>query len=284
MLNKTLDSVIDINTILNKKINGFASLDLRGKQIVLTGKMILVRPQMQTLIESVGAIVKSAVFKSTDLLVINSERIGQEVLQSKKWLKANELRIPNINDSVMIDIVEAFQRAILESRPCSFADEDIADAAAWCHEFPFLINHYPKNKAKQLILNNLELFRFHNHNHLNTSLRNRSFFKAKIDYFTDAFLAKIIKMDGSLFQYLPTAKKKNLQIVEAAMGAIKNPKLHYCKKLLPIQIEHLNLKIFSAEESEYIWQTYQNKKEFDDLLIIAKEKSHFLTNPNNQNA
>ena len=284
MLKKDLDNFVNINAILNKKINDFASLDLRGKQIVLTGAMFLGRVHMQLLLESVGIIVKSAVSKSTDLLVINSERIGQEVLQSSKWLKANELRIPNINDSVMIDIVEDFQRAILKSRSCSFADEDITDAAAWCHEFPFLINHYPKNKAKQLILNNLELFRFHNHNHLNTSMRNGSFFKAKIDYFTDEFLAKIIKMDGSLFQYLSTVKKKNLQIVEAAMSAVQNQKLHYCKKLLPIQIKHLDLKKFSAEESEYIWQTYQNKKKFDDLLIAAKEKKYFLTNPNNQNA
>ena len=281
MLKKDLDNSVDINVILNKKINDFASLDLRGKQIVLTGAMFLGRIHMQLLLESVGVIVKSSVSKSIDLLVFNSLRIGQKALQSSKWLKAKELRIPNINDRVMIDIVEDFQRAILKSRSCSFADEDIADAAAWCYEFPFLINHYPKNKAKQLILNNLELFRFHNHNHLNTSMRNGSFFKAKIDYFTDEFLAKIIKMDGSLFQYLPTAKKKNLQIVEAAMRAAKNQKLHYCKKLLPIQIKHLDLKKFSAEESEYIWQTYQNKKNLDDLLIIANEKSHFLTNPNN---
>jgi hypothetical protein len=280
MLKKDLDNSVNINVILNKKINDFASLDLRSKQIVLTGAMFLERLHMQLLLESVGVIVKSSVSKSIDLLVFNPSRIGQKALQSGKWLKAKELRIPNINDGVMIDIVEDFQRAILKSRSCSFADEDIADAAPWCHEFPFLINHYPKNKAKQLILNNLELFRFHNHNHLNTSMRNGSFFKAKIDYFTDEFLAKIIEMDGSLFQYLPTAKKKNLQIVEAAMMAAKNQKLHYCKKLLPIQIEHLDLKIFSAEESEYIWQTYLNKKKFDDLLIIANEKNHFLTNPN----
>ena len=280
MLKKDLDNSVDINVILNKKINDFASKDLRGKKVVLTGAMFLRRLDMQLLLESVGVIVKSGVSKSIDLLVFNSLRIGQKALQSSKWLKAKELRIHNINDRVMIDIVENFQRAILKSRSCSFADEDIADAAAWCHEFPFLINHYPKNKAKQLILNNLELFRFHNHNHLNTSMRNGTFFKAKVDYFTDEFLAKIIKMDGSLFQYLPTAKKKNLQIVEAAMSAVKNQKLHYCKKLLPIQIEHLDLKIFSAEESEYIWQTYQNKKKFNDLLIIANEKNHFLTNPN----
>ena len=280
MLKKDLDNSVDINVILNKKIKDFASLDLRGKQIVLTGAMFLGRLHMQLLLESVGVIVKSGVSKSIDLLVFNSLRIGHKGLQSSKWFEAKALRIPNINDRVMIDIVENFQRAISKSKLCSFADEDITDAAAWCHEFPFLINHYPKNKAKQLILNNLELFRFHNHNHLNTSMRNGSFFKAKVDYFTDEFLAKIIEMDGSLFQYLPTAKKKNLQIVEAAMSAVKNQKLHYCKKLLPIQIEHLNLKIFSAEESEYIWQTYQNKKKFNDLLIIANEKNHFLTNPN----
>ena len=280
MLKKDLDNSVDINVILNKKINDFASKDLRGKKVVLTGAMFLRRLDMQLLLESVGVIVKSGVSKSIDLLVFNSLRIGHKGLQSSKWFEAKALRIPNINDRVMIDIVENFQRAILKSRSCSFADEDIADAAAWCHEFPFLINHYPQNKAKQLILNNLELFRFHNHNHLNTSMRNGTFFKAKVDYFTDEFLAKIIEMDGSLFQYLPTAKKKNLQIVEAAMSAVKNQKLHYCKKLLPIQIEHLNLKIFSAEESEYIWQTYQNKKKFNDLLIIANEKNHFLTNPN----
>mgnify|MGYP001429600752 CR=1 FL=1 len=284
MLKKDLDNSEDINVILNKKINDFASKDLRGKQIVLTGAMILTRPLMTLFLESVGVIVKSGVSKSTDLLVFNSVGIGQEVLQSNKWIKANALRIPIINENVMINILEDFQRAIVESRSCSFADEELADAAAWCHEFPFLINHYPKNKAKQLILNNLELFRFHNHNHLNTSMRNGSFFKAKIDYFTDEFLAKIIKMDGSLFQYLPTAKKKNLQIIDAAMRAAKNQKLHYCKKLLPIQIKHLDLRKFSAEESEYIWQTYQNKKNLNDLLIIANEKSHFFTNPNHQDA
>ena len=280
MLKKDLDNSVDINVILNKKINDFASKDLRGKKVVLTGAMFLRRLDMQLLLESVGVIVKSGVSKSIDLLVFNSLRIGHKGLQSSKWFEAKALRIPNINDRVMIDIVENFQRAISKSKLCSFADEDITDAAAWCHEFPFLINHYPKNKAKQLILNNLELFRFHNHNHLNTSMRNGTFFKAKVDYFTDEFLAKIIEIDGSLFQYLPTAKKKNLQIVEAAMSAVKNQKLHYCKKLLPIQIEHLDLKIFSAEESEYIWQTYQNKKKFNDLLIIANEKNHFLTNPN----
>ena len=280
MLKKDLDNSVDINVILNKKINDFASKDLRGKKVVLTGAMFLRRLDMQLLLESVGVIVKSGVSKSIDLLVFNSLRIGHKGLQSSKWFEAKALRIPNINDRVMIDIVENFQRAISKSKLCSFADEDITDAAAWCHEFPFLINHYPKNKAKQLILNNLELFRFHNHNHLNTSMRNGTFFKAKVDYFTDEFLAKIIEIDGSLFQYLPTAKKKNLQIVEAAMSAVKNQKLHYCKKLLPIQIEHLDLKRFSSKEREYIWQTYQNKKKFDDVLIIANEKNHFLTNPN----
>ncbi|MDC0873732.1 hypothetical protein OAQ18_04090 [Gammaproteobacteria bacterium] len=282
MLKQDLDNSVDINVILNKKINDFASKDLRDKEIALTGKMILVRPQMQLLLESVGAIVKSGVDKSTDLLVINSGHIGQEVLQSNKWFKANELRILNIYDRAMIDIVEAFQRAILKSRSCSFADEDLADAAVWCHEFPFLINRYPKNKAKQLILNNLKLFRFANNNN-HPSSRDIPFFR-HTHYFTDEFLAKIIKMDGSLFQYLPTAKKKNLQIVEAAMSAVKNQKLHYCKKLLAIQIKHLDLKRFSSKDREYIWQTYQNKKKFDDVLITANEKKYFLTNPNHQDA
>ena len=198
MLKKDLENSEDINIILNKKINDFASKDLRGKEIALTGKMILVRPQMQLLLESVGAIVKSGVVQSTDLLVINSGHIGQEVLQSNKWFKANELRIPNIFDRTMIDNVEAFQRSIIESRPYSFADEDITDAAVWCHEFPFLINRYPKNKAKQLILNNLKLFRFANNNN-HPSSRDIPFFR-HTHYFTDEFLAKIIKMDGSLFK------------------------------------------------------------------------------------
>ena len=282
MLKQDLDNSEDINVILNKKINDFASKDLRGKEIALKGKMLPARPQMQFLLESVGAIVKSSVVKSTDLLVINSGHIGQEVLQSNKWFKANELRIPIIYDRAMIDIVEAFQRSILESRPCSFANENLADAAVWCHEFPFLINRYPKNKAKQLILNNLKLFRFANNNN-HPSSRDIPFFR-HTHYFTDEFLAKIIKMDGSLFQYLSAAKKKNLQIVEAAMSAVKNQKLHYCKKLLAIQIKHLDLKRFSSKDREYIWQTYQNKKKFDDVLITANEKKFFLNNPNHQDA
>lgn len=281
MLKKDLDNSVDINVILNKKINDFASKDLRGEQIVLTGAMILTRPLMTLFLESVGAIVKSGVSKSTDLLVFNSVGIGQEVLQSNKWFKANALRIPIINENVMINIVEDFQRAIVESRSCSFADEDLADAATWCHEFPFLINHYPRNKAKQLILNNLKLFRFVNNT--NVPMKSISFFRLTHS-FTDEFLAKIIRMDGSLFQYLPTAKKKNLQIVEAAMSAVKNQKLHYCKKLLAIQIKHLDLKRFSSKDREYIWQTYQNKKKFDDVLITANEKKFFLNNPNHQDA
>jgi hypothetical protein len=182
----------------------------------------------------------------------------------------------------MIGIVGELQRAIVESRLCSFADEDIADVAAWCHEFPFLINYYPKNKAKQLILNNLGLFKFINHN--KQAISAEIYFYRHTHHFTDEFLAKIINMDGSLFKYLSLAKKKNLQIVEAVMSAVKNQKLHHCQKLLPIQIKHLDLTRFSAEEREFIWQTYQNKKKFDDLLIIANEKSHFLTNPNHQDA
>ena len=68
------------------------------------------------------------------------------------------------------------------------------------------------------------------------------------------------------------------------MSAVKNQKLHYCKKLLAIQIKHLDLKRFSSKDREYIWQTYQNKKKFDDVLITANEKKYFLTNPNHQDA
>jgi hypothetical protein len=281
MLKKDLDNSEDINGILNKKINDFASKDLRGKKVAISGAMILTIQHITLFLESVGVIVKSGVSKSTDLLVINSVGIGQEVLQSSKWFKAKELRIPIIDEYVMINIVEDFQTSIIESRSCSFVDEDLADAAVWCHEFPFLINHYPKNKAKQLILNNLKLFRFVNNT--NVPFKSISFFR-HTHHFTDEFLAKIINMDGSLFKYLSLAKKKNLQIVEAVMSAVKNQKLHHCQKLLPIQIKHLDLTRFSAEEREFIWQTYQNKKKFDDLLIIANEKSHFLTNPNHQDA
>ena len=66
MLKKYLDNSVDINVILNKKINDFASLDLRSKQIVLTGAMFLERLHMQLLLESVGVIVKSCVSKSID--------------------------------------------------------------------------------------------------------------------------------------------------------------------------------------------------------------------------
>ena len=66
MLKKDLDNSVDINVILNKKINDFASKDLRGKKVVLTGAMFLRRLDMQLLLESVGVIVKSGVSKSID--------------------------------------------------------------------------------------------------------------------------------------------------------------------------------------------------------------------------
>tara|TARA_Y200000002_G_scaffold128983_1_gene106280 strand:+ start:1404 stop:2246 length:843 start_codon:yes stop_codon:yes gene_type:complete len=280
MLNKSLGSAVDIDTILNKEINNFASQDFRGKKIVLTGGMILKRSEMELLIESMGAIIQSSVYKSTNFLVIGiQEETLQEWItssaqnrrgwQSKKWLKANELRVPNIDHSVMIDMVEALKSAILQSRPCNFVDENLNDAAAWCKEFPFLINYYPFNKAKKLLLNNLELLKFINYNKQPLS---------------NAFLTKIIGMDGSLLQHLPRVKNVNLQIIEAAMSATKNPKMHYCEKLLAMQIKHLDLRKFSNKERKYIWQTYKDKTDFDDLLLIAKEKEHFLTNPNNQDA
>ena len=88
-------------------------------------------------------------------------------------------------------------------------------------------------------------------------------------------------MDGSLFQYIP-AEKKNLQIIETAMFAENNPKIHLCKTLLGIQIRHLDLKHASLAKREYIWKVYLNKTKLklEDVLIIANEKEHFLQNRN----
>ena len=104
---------MDINKILNEKIESFSSHDLRGKQIVLTGSMSLQRNEMTKLLESLGAIVKNYVSKGTDLLVVpfNQNPFAISHQRTSKWYKANELNIPTITDNIMINKVEALKKS-----------------------------------------------------------------------------------------------------------------------------------------------------------------------------
>lgn len=270
MLKTSLDYSLyikDIDTDLQKGIESFSSHDLRGKQIVLTGNMSLTRNEMTQLLESLGAQVKNYVSKGTDLLVVpfkeNPHAINHQ--RTSKWYKANELNIPTIADNIMVDKAEALKRAITRVWGISVVDDITSHTQAWCKEFPFLINAYPWNQAKELVIENLELFKFVNPN---------------LYKFDNGLLVKVIWMDGSLFEHFPVDKQKNLQIVETAMFADKNPKISLCKKLLAIQIRHLDLKNTSLKDREYIWQVYLDKTKLDDVLLIAETKKHFMQNTN----
>ena len=269
MLNNNLGYSLDlkdINTDLYKEIESFSSHDLRGKQIVLTGSMSLQRNEMTKLLESLGAIVKNYVSKKTDLLVVPTQYSPSFIpgyQRSNKFHKAKEHNIPTIADDIIIDKVAALKRAIRRVWGLSVADDITLRSEAWCKEFPFLINAYPWNQAKDLVIKNLELFKYIDPNAYK---------------FDNGLLIKVIWRDGSLFKEIPSDKKKNVQIVETAMFADKNPKIRLCKGLLAAQIRHLDLKDISLKDREYICQVYLDKIKLDDVLLIAETKKHFMEN------
>ena len=261
---------MDINKILHKEIESFASHDMRGKNIVLTGEMILSRRDMTLLIESVGAKVKTSVTKTTDLLVwANPGRFKgfdprSKSNESNKMYKAHRLNIVTITDNLMIQKVNALQAGLLSCAE-NHITKNFIHADVWCKEFPFFINSFSWDVTKKIIFQNLSLFKF---------------IDEKRYLYDNGIIVKAVWMDGSLFEHVPAVKKKNVQIVEAAMFADNNPKINLCKKLLGIQIKHLDLKNVSLKDREYIWKIYLEKTKLEDVLIIAKEREHFLQNTN----
>jgi len=250
---------MDINKILHKEIESFTSHDMRGKNIVLTGEMTLSRRDMTLLIESVGAKVKTSVTKTTDLLVW-----GNLYTLSRKRYKADRLNIVTISDKLMIQKVNALQSGL---RSCAenHITNNAIHADAWCKEFPFFINFFSWDVTKKIIFQNLSLFKF---------------IDEKRYLYDNGIIVKAVWMDGSLFEYVPAVKKKNVQIVEAAMFADNNPKINLCKKLLGIQIKHLDLKNVSLKDREYIWKIYAEKTKLEDVLLVAEAKKHFIQNTN----
>lgn len=258
---------MDINKILHKEIESFASHDMRGKNIVLTGEMTLSRWDMTLLIESVGAKVKTSVTKTTDLLVSGNLK-GFSLLgnpnKSNKMYKANRLNIVTITDKLMIQKVNALQSGL---RSCAenHITNNAIHADAWCKEFPFFINSFSWDVTKKIIFQNLSLFKF---------------IEEKRYLYDNGIIVKAVWMDGSLFEHVPAVKKKNVQIVEAAMFADNNPKINLCKKLLGIQIKYLDLKNVSLKDREYIWKIYLEKTKLEDVLLVAEAKKHFIQNTN----
>ena len=265
-INKVIRLKMDINKILHQEIVSFTSHDIRDKNIVLTGEMSLSRREMTLLIESVGGRVKTSVTATTDILVTPAEqdwRLPSRL--SNKIIAASRRNIRTISDELMIHNVNVLKSA-LKSCAVKYIKNDVIHLEAWCTEFPFLINNwFSWDVSKKIIFENLSLFKFID----------------QLRYLDDSkIVLEVVSKDGSLFEYIPESKKKNLSIVQAAMFAEKNPKIHLCKKLLGIQIKHLDLKHASLADREYIWKAYLNKAKLEDVLIIAKERELFLQNTN----
>ena len=253
-----------IEEVLNKEIKNFASLDLRGKCIALTGKMPLSRREMTVLLESLGASISQTVSKKTDFLVTDQEYDGT-IGTSAKMHKAFERHIPITLAYMVIE-----KAGILEDKIGGvWGQTDIKSRnsknmiKAWCKEFPFLISAYPNNIIKEIVCEDPKLFKF-----------------IEFTHFTNSFFVKVISMDGSTFHDLPNIKKKNLELVEAAMSAEINPQIKLCKDLLALQIANLDILKFSKQEREYIFNIYQDKKKLEDVLEVAAAKAHFFQDPN----
>ena len=275
---------MDIRKILETEIEFFAQHDLKGKNIVLTGEMECTRRQMTLMLESVGANVKSSVTKTTDIVVF--DHLWAYKPASSKEQAARKLEIPIITSKNIINNIRTLKLEIQEcvekvfsssSTPLSGSrvrwvsgkrfniidDTDEADATAWCKEYPFLINRFSWELNQTIVLKNLSLFKFIDH---------------KRYAHTNGLVIKVVSRDGSIFEDIAADKKKNLQIIEAAMFADSNPKIQLCKKLLALQIQYLDLDFYkaSSQDREYVWEVYCKKKNHKDVLLIAKEKERFF--------
>ena len=235
-----------------KTINDLStSCNLIGKKVVFTGSMERTRNEVEVLAGSIGMIPQKAVSKSTDLIVLG-EDVGQSKLNT-----AMKLSTPIVKFSKFINTLRKTQKHLLDTLEINKSRnfEFVSEAT---RKFPYLINFISRNFRKSLITDFPDLLKFVNS-----------------DLLDNLTLAKMISENGKIFTLVSQERKANLNLIEAAIFAKKNPQITLCKKLIKAQIDVLDLDKASNEQKEYIWDCYKSKIDTDDVMELAIIKERF---------
>jgi len=229
-------------------------IDFKNKKVVFTGKIDgKTREAVELLAQSIGLTVQKAVSKNTDFVIFGSD-VGQTKLN-----KAMQLNIPTLRFKEFAKHATNFEDKILRKFN-SIKKDDIESIVEFVLQYPFLINHISQSKLVVTILKKYnQVIR-----HLDHS------------YCDKATLKNLINKNGLVYQDIPREKQKDLDLIEAAMFAETNPKIHLCKRLLKIQMAELDLTNKTKAEKDYVWECYKKKLPKDDIFKIAQIKKGFF--------
>ena len=230
---------------------------LVDRKVVFTGSMEKTRSEIETLAESIRMIPQKTVSKSTDLIVTGNN-VGQAKLNASM-----KFGTPIIKFSIFINNAQKLQKYILnelninDGMDFEFIKESV-------RKFPFIINFITKKLAKNLVTENPNLIKFLDNEFLDICT-----------------LSKMISDNGKIYSLLASDRKRNLNLIEAALFAKENPQITLCKKLIKAQIDVLDLNKASKKQKEYIWECYKLKLDTEDVIELAKRKKDLIGNTNN---
>ena len=228
--------------------------DPKNKKVVFTGKVHgRTREGIELLAQSIGMVPQKAVSKNTDLVVFGSD-VGQTKLS-----KAMQLNIPVIKFLEFTKLVVYLEGKFLQKLDSlkNNKRESIIDLVL---QYPFLINHLSQPKLVTTILKK--------YNHI---IRHVSHFRCDKKTLKD-----LIHKNGDVYKDIPPQKRKDLDLIEAAMFAKTNPKIHLCKRLLKIQMAQLDLSNKTKAQKDFVWNCYEKKLSKDDIFEIARLKKDFF--------
>ena len=228
--------------------------DPKNKKIVFTGKVHgRTREGVELLAQSIGMVPQKAVSKNTDLVVFGSD-VGQTKLN-----KAMQLNIPLIRFLEFAKLVLYLEGKILQKLDSlkNNKRESIIDLVL---QYPFLINHLSQPKLVTTILKK--------YNHI---IRHVSHFRCDKKTLKD-----LIHKNGDVYKDIPPQKRKDFDLIEAAMFAKTNPKIHLCKRLLKIQMAQLDLSNKTRAQKDFVWNCYEKKLSKGDIFEIARLKKDFF--------
>jgi len=229
-------------------------LNFKNKKVVFTGKIEgKTREGVELLAHSIGLTVQKAVSKNTDFVVFGSD-VGQTKLN-----KAMQLNIPTLKFKEFAKHITYFKDKILQKFN-SIKKDNKESIIEFVLQYPFLINHISQPKLVITILKKYnQIIRHVNH--------------SRCDKET---LKNLINKNGLVYQDMAPEKRKDFDLIEAAMFAETNPKINLCKRLLKIQMTHLDLTNKTKAQKDYVWECYKKKLPKDDIFKIAKIKKVFL--------
>ena len=229
-------------------------LKFKNKKVVFTGKIEgKTREGVELLAQSIGLTVQKAVSKNTDYVIFGSD-VGQTKLD-----KAMKLNIPVLKFKEFAKHVRYFEEKILQKFN-SIKKENKASIIEFVLQYPFLINHISQPKLVKTILKKYnQLIRYSDHS-----------------CFDKETLKNLINKNGLVYQDIAPEKQKDLDLIEAAMFAETNPKIHLCKRLLKIQMVQLDLNDKTKAQKDYVWGCYEKKIPKDDIFKIAQIKKDFF--------